>query len=239
MAVHERYSQYLSDQSKFFDELITEDWHTYSSADWDKTRQFEINQLFAHIQPQTVLDIGCGCGFHDAEMARYPFVKSVHGIDPSAASVARAEESYPHAKVTRTVGGFESLSPDQSYDLAMSIDVFEHTDQPDDYFNHVKRVVRPNGHIAILTPNRHRWSNLTRMISGKKPLLISTMHWREYTLRELISLGERHGLKHVLSFGHGIYGPMTGWMSHERRLKAGATFPSISHVIGVVFQSPA
>jgi 2-polyprenyl-3-methyl-5-hydroxy-6-metoxy-1,4-benzoquinol methylase len=239
MAVHERYSNYLSDQSKFFDELITEDWHTYSSDEWDQTRRFEIDQLFTHIQPRTVLDIGCGCGFHDVEMAQYPFVESVHGIDPSSASVARANEIYTHAKVKRSIGSFETLSSDSAYDLAVSIDVFEHTDKPDDYFENVKRVVHANGHIAIITPNRHRWSNLARRATGKKPLLISTMHWREYTFRELIALGQQHGLKHTLSFGHGFYGPMTGWMSHEQRLKVGATLPSISHVIGVVFQRPA
>ena len=236
MAVHERYSDYVSDQSKFFDELITEDWHTYSSTEWDQTRRFETAQLFERIQPRHVLDIGCGCGFHDAEMANYAFVEHVDAIDPSAASIAQAEKSYPHSKVSRRVGSFESLPPSGQYDLAVSIDVFEHTDQPDDYFRHVTAAVRPGGHVAIITPNRRRWGNLTRMSTGKKPLLLSTMHWREYIFSELLTLGERHGLKHVQSFGHGIYGPWTNWMTHEQRLRVGAKIPAIAHVIGVVFQ---
>ncbi|MBR1227416.1 MULTISPECIES: bifunctional 2-polyprenyl-6-hydroxyphenol methylase/3-demethylubiquinol 3-O-methyltransferase UbiG [unclassified Bradyrhizobium] len=62
------------------------------------------------MQPKTVVDIGCGVGFHDREMANYPFVDSVDAIDPSAASVEKANEHYPHPKVTRWVSGFDELS---------------------------------------------------------------------------------------------------------------------------------
>src|SRR5687767_441287 len=98
MRVHERYTHYHEDQRQFFDELITEEWGTYISADWDTVRRHEVARLFAIVQPRRVLDIGCGCGFHDKVMAEYPFVERVDAFDYSAQSIVKAEEVYPHPK---------------------------------------------------------------------------------------------------------------------------------------------
>src|SRR5882757_2544417 len=103
MSVHQRYPDFLSDQRQFFDELITEEWQTYFSEEWDATRRFEIEKIFEHFKPARILDVGCGVGFHDAEMARYDFVGEVDAFDYSEKSVAKANATYGHPKVNRFV----------------------------------------------------------------------------------------------------------------------------------------
>ena len=92
MAVHDRYREFVPDQRDFFDALVVEDWAAYFSLEWDETRRFEVHSLFERVQPSTILDIGCGCGFHDREMAQFPFVKKVTGIDYSAKSIEMANQ---------------------------------------------------------------------------------------------------------------------------------------------------
>ena len=74
---HERYPQYLEDQRRFFDELVTEDWETYRNEDWDRSRRAEVDAVFRHVSPRTVLDVGCGMGFQDRYMAELPGVERV------------------------------------------------------------------------------------------------------------------------------------------------------------------
>src|SRR3546814_5503301 len=93
MAVQDRYQTCVQDQLEMFYELITEDWETYLNSDWDQSRRFEVAFLFDQVRPETVLDVGCGCGFHDQVMAGYDFVREVHAIDYSAKSIERANES--------------------------------------------------------------------------------------------------------------------------------------------------
>lgn len=99
MVVQKHFPNFLEDQRAFFDELITKDWDSYISADWDFVRKYEVRKMFEIIRPQTIIDIGCGCGFHDREMAEYDFVTRVDAIDYSSASIAKANEFYPHKKV--------------------------------------------------------------------------------------------------------------------------------------------
>ena len=149
MSVHSRHQEFVSDQREFFDSLITEDWNLYFSEDWDISHRYEVTKLFGIIQPESVLDIGCGCGFHDKEMANFPFEKEIHAIDYLAKSIKAANREYPRPKVHRTTTDLKDL-PTASYDLVVSWQVFEHLDDPDAYFQSALRIVNLNGWIASL-----------------------------------------------------------------------------------------
>ena len=56
---------YRDDQRAFFDELIVEDWETYDNPVWDASRRLEWDRNLSSLSPRTVLDVGCGCGYHD------------------------------------------------------------------------------------------------------------------------------------------------------------------------------
>ena len=70
---------------------------------WDASRSFEIRKLFELVSPRTVLDVGCGCGFHDVLIAEQRAVELVEGIDYSVNSIAVAEAEFRHPKVRRRV----------------------------------------------------------------------------------------------------------------------------------------
>lgn len=236
MSVHNRYQHFVADQREFFDALITQDWGTYSSADWDSARRYEIARLFERIQPATVLDIGCGCGFHDKEMAEFEFVKEVHAIDYSAKSIETANREYPHPKVQRSTADLRELA-DASYDLVGSWQVFEHLDNPDAYFESALRVTKPGGWIAIFTPNRLRLSNMKRIINREPIQYCDPQHFYEYTPREMKSLGRRFGLEYLDWFGYGLSGfPKLDKLSIDRRLALGTRFGWIADCFCVLFR---
>src|SRR5215211_943037 len=92
---------YREDQRAFFDQLVSESWDAYQDPLWDRTRRLEIDALFGVVAPRRILDVGCGCGFHDLLMAERPGVEHVDGIDYSPRSVEVAEREYPHPRVRR------------------------------------------------------------------------------------------------------------------------------------------
>lgn len=239
MPVQDRYPSFLDDQSRFFDELITEDWNTYFSEAWDETRRYEIARLFAKVQPARVLDIGCGVGFHDREMALYPFVQAVDAFDYSAKSVAKADETYPHSKVTRWVGDIAKDAPRQKYDLVVSFQVFEHLSDSSSYFRFCRAACRPGGVMAIFTPNRLRLSNWLRIRKGLAPQLLDPQHFKEYTASDLHELGRGNGLRSAGGFAYGLDGlTVLNRMSHRTRLRLGALIPRAASGLCVLLRTP-
>lgn len=239
MPVQDRYQSFLDDQRQFFDDLITEDWHTYFSESWDETRRYEVSQLFSRVKPTHVLDIGCGVGFHDREMVLYPFVQAVDAFDYSARSVAKADETYPHPMVTRWVGDIAKDVPRRQYDLVVSFQVFEHLSDPSSYFRFCRAACRPDGIVAIFTPNRLRMSNRMRIRTGLAPLLLDPQHFKEYTASEIHELGRAAGFHSAGHFAYGIDGlPMLNRLSHRARLRLGALFPQVGSGLCVLLRSP-
>ena len=232
ISVHQRYPDYLTDQRQFFDDLVTEEWENYHSTDWDATRRFEVQQIFARFKPTAILDIGCGVGFHDAEMATYPFVEQVDAFDYSARSIERANQSYPHHKVNRFVADLATFQPSRQYDMVASFQVFEHLDKPDLYFEFCKQACRPGGIIAIVTPNRTRLTNRLRGFRGLPYELLDPQHFREYTIDEIQKLASPFGFLPAGGFGYGLWGwsPIMRF-SHIRRLKLGQWAPWLAHGI--------
>jgi 2-polyprenyl-3-methyl-5-hydroxy-6-metoxy-1,4-benzoquinol methylase len=239
VSVHQRYQTTLVDQRQFFDELITEEWSSYINASWDYARRFEIAQLLRRIKPRRILDVGCGCGFHDAEMAQFPFVEHVTGIDYSAQSIHKANEAYPHPKVSRHVADFLADPIEPVHDLVVSFQVLEHLPEPDQYFQKAIAACVPGGSIAIVTPNWARLDNRVRRRKGMPPALLDPQHFREYTVNELRDIGRTHGLKMIDRFGHTFYSGAAPWMTPKNdrvRLQLGAWLLPLAHIIGVVFE---
>lgn len=239
MAVHERYREFMADQRQFFDELITEDWASYSSPIWDEIRRYELAQIFARIQPARVLDIGCGCGFHDSEIATRNFVTHVDAFDYSAKSVEKANEAYPHPKVTRFVADLSTFEPGERYDLVASFQVYEHLENTRDYFECCRRACVPGGMVVIVTPNRTRLNNRIRNWNGLPDELCDPQHFREYTINEIHLQAAANGFEPAGGFGYGLYGWQ--WLSrvpHAWRLRLGALLPMAAHGIAAFARAP-
>jgi SAM-dependent methyltransferase len=65
--------------------------------------------------------------------------------------------------------GVELQFPDESFDVVMSFDVFEHIPDSDRHLQSVKRVLRTGGAYLIQTPNK--WTNV----------VFETIRWRSFT----------------------------------------------------------
>lgn len=238
MSVHDRYREFVPDQREFFDALISEDWDSYHSEEWDETRRYEVAELFARIQPKNIVDVGCGCGFHDQEMARYPFVEKVVGLDYSAKSIDAANTHYPHEKVERIVADLTKLDAG-AYDLVVSWQVFEHLDDPRLYFDSAVKVLNRGGWLVIFTPNRMRLRNAIRRLKGQPVEYCDPQHFYEYVPAEIKKIAQGYGLEFADSFGYGMSGlRFIDRMPNAKRLRLGKQFPAWATLFCVMFRKP-
>lgn len=201
---HERYSEFRDDQREFFDKLVTDDWDAYHSEAWDRRRRLEVDKLFRHVSPRRVIDVGCGVGFHDVEMAKRPGVDEVHGIDYSEQSVAVADREYPHPNVKRWAADVFEMEQTREYDLAVSFQVIEHLRDARGFLEACKGQVRPGGWVAVVTPNRLRVDNRIARLRRRPETFIDPQHFTEWTPRELIEVARPLGLQPVATEGFGM-----------------------------------
>ena len=161
-------------------------------------------------------------------MATYEFVRQVDAIDYSGASIAKADEHYPHEKVRRWVADMKEMSSHAKYDLVVSLQVFEHVSDPDLFLARGagRNPGARDGHVAIFTLNCSRLSNIRRWLKFEKSLLLDPQHFKEYTAAEVVALGRRHGLKYAHSFGYGMHGmTLIDRMPVEKRTRLGQFLP--------------
>jgi SAM-dependent methyltransferase len=229
------------DQRSFFDELITGSWESYHDPLWDETRRLEVAELFARVSPRTVLDVGCGCGFHDILMAEQEGVDHVDGIDYSGRSVEVAQREYPHPRVHRRVADVFAESA-VGYDLVVSFQVIEHLRDQIGFLRACARLVRSRGWIAVATPNRLRLDNRVRLACRRQPVLVDPMHFRELSHEELRALGCAADLEPVDSFGHGLSLTLPRLnrqiVPPRRGVRLGRRVPRIANQMCALFRAP-
>jgi len=102
-----------------------------------------------------VIDIGCGGGFCAEFLAKRG--AHVTGTDPSEGLLktarAHAQESKMDIHYVQGVGEKIPL-PDNEFDVAVCVDVFEHVDDPGKVANEVFRLLKPGGVFLFDTVNR-------------------------------------------------------------------------------------
>jgi len=100
-----------------------------------------------------LLDVGCGTGFHIAEVRRLGF--DAVGVEPGPELRTRARANNPDARIED--GQIEDLPfPDASFDVVMAIEVIRHLAVPAAGVRELARVLRPGG-LALVTA-APRWS---------------------------------------------------------------------------------
>jgi len=107
---------------------------------------------------KTALDVGCGAGLLAEPLARLG--AKVTAIDPAAELIEAARE---HAAgqgidIDYRVSAIEKL--DGTFDLITSMEVIEHTADPQQFLNDLAKRLAPNGLLMLSTPNATAWSKL-------------------------------------------------------------------------------
>jgi ubiquinone/menaquinone biosynthesis C-methylase UbiE len=117
-----------------------------------------------------ILEIGCGIGSVVFELSRQGY--DISGIDISGEAIAYGLKKYGDIRLE--VQAAETLPyEDQSFDVVLSFDLFEHIARIDKHISEVWRVLRSGGYYLFQTPNKY--SNIIYEV-----LWTRSLQWRRY-----------------------------------------------------------
>ncbi len=128
------------------------------------------------LEKPAVLDFGCGRGNFVIDELAESFGEKT-GFDVAQESVTG------NVSVHKTVIGVPEHLPftDTSFDVAISLWVFEHVEHPDVVMKEMYRVLKPGGFFAFVTPNKNSLLIMLRRIlsDGIAHRLLKVLYGRE------------------------------------------------------------
>lgn len=115
-----------------------------SAGEWH-----QLQPLFPPLQGKTVLDLGCGYGWH-SKFAADQGAASVLGLDLSERMIEEARRRNPAPNVIYRVCGLEEYDyPEGAYDLVISNLVLHYIADLDSVFEKVFRALKTGGHFLF------------------------------------------------------------------------------------------
>jgi len=110
------------------------------------------------LEGKTALDVGCGAGLLAEPLARLG--ANVTAIDPTPELIeaARDHAAGQGLDIDYQVSAIEDL--DGAFDLVTSMEVIEHTADPQQFLKDLAGRLAPNGLLMLSTPNATGWSKL-------------------------------------------------------------------------------
>ena len=146
-------------------------------------------------QGLTAVDVGCGGGLVSEPLANVGF--EVLGIDASAKNIGIATA---HASKSGAASVYAQSTPedlaaqDKTYDLVVALEIIEHVDNVDAFYQSVCQLVAPGGLLVLATLNRTAKSLLMAKIGAEyvlRWLPIGTHDWRKFLKPSEIATGLR------------------------------------------------
>lgn len=137
--------------------------------DWRPATEVYESVIRRYLRPDVrLLDVGCGRGGVVEQLGGAEYLSV--GIDPDFTSLS--EHRLPLVKLPRTVALLGRLPfRTHSFDLVISSWVLEHLPDPLGALTELARVLRPGGHLVVLTPNLwHPVTLLNRLLARARPL---------------------------------------------------------------------
>ncbi len=120
--------------------------------------------LIRFVTSQTlVLDVGCGDGSHYGG-ALAAVAQEYHGLEVSVQAVQAAQSKGIRAQCHDLQAPFPY--PNETFDIVLCIEVFEHLFDPAYSLGEIRRVIRRDGHLILAVPNIAHFSNRIRAILG-------------------------------------------------------------------------
>lgn len=133
------------------------------------------NKVKDWIRKGRTLDIGAGDGL-------ITFLIGAEGIDNNKLAVRLAKERNVNVKAG---SAYDLKYPDSVFDNVLMADVIEHLGSPKKSLSQVRRVLKEDGYLYIVTP------------PAKKKGLHDKYHYREYTPNELVLFMGENGFELV------------------------------------------
>ncbi len=183
--------------AEYFDRIADryDDWYRTRTGRYvDRTEKWLVFSML-RTKSGKALDLGCGTGNYTLELKRRGF--DVIGLDASEGMLRIARSK----GLNCIKGNAYSLPfPDESFDLVLSVTMFEFIHEPEKVLAEIYRVLKPGGEVLIGTMNgRSLWFLFKRL----KSLFTETAYRyaRFYTPGELEALLRGAGFKNVESAG--------------------------------------
>jgi SAM-dependent methyltransferase len=150
----------VSGQLEFDNQTARRLERIYLSGDVRKRRQIASEALSPR-PGDSVVDIGCGPGFHVAELAEIVGEGGqVIGVDMSGAMLASAARRNAHRSNVEFLSGdaVDLPVPDSSVEGATAVQVYEYVDNVAAALADVRRVLKPGGRVVIVDVD---WSTVS------------------------------------------------------------------------------
>ncbi len=148
-----------------------------------------VNELLDGARGLRILDVGCGAGVLSHHLTRFG---RVTGIDFSEPAIELARDLVPQA--TFHAGALDEVPLSGEFDLVTLFDVLEHVPagEREPFFARIAANLSSRGHVLLSTPHpvHLRW------LREEHPDLLQVVD-EPVEPRELLDLGERHGLELV------------------------------------------
>ncbi len=176
-------------------ELYDETWRKGLLAGKEERGNLQTNLEFLAetnlLKPtDKILEIGCGIGSVVFELSKRGY--DIRGTDISREAIAYGLKKY--SDINLEVQAAEALPyEDQSFDIALSFDLFEHIAQVDKHVSEVARVLREGGYYLFQTPNKY--SNVIFETLSNKSLKWRRAHPSLHTPGQLRRRMSKHGFK--------------------------------------------
>jgi 2-polyprenyl-3-methyl-5-hydroxy-6-metoxy-1,4-benzoquinol methylase len=175
--------------------------------EWQHARIEKICSILWAIPNKTSgADIGCLGGMATSRYAATG-IKTMHGYDISPTSLGQLQ-SQGFEGFYWNVDGEKCPAPDHTYDIIIAGEIIEHLVDTDSFAGELHRILKPEGHLIVSTPNLTSWYNRLRLLRGhvpvsypgtsstiRKDLFIDNNHIRLNALSEWIYFFERHGFE--------------------------------------------
>ena len=182
---------------EYFDRIASryDDWYRTKTGRYvDRTEKWLVFSML-RTKSGKALDLGCGTGNYTLELERRGF--DVIGLDASEGMLKIARSK----GLNCIKGNAYSLPfPDETFDLVLSVTMFEFIHEPERVLREIHRVLKPGGEVLIGTMNgKSSWFLFKRL----KSLFVETAYRyaRFYTPGELEELLRKVGFINVESAG--------------------------------------
>jgi len=122
-----------------------------------------------------ILDLGCGRGYITEKIRQSIRCARISGLDHSVSAIEYAHTHFP--LIDFVVG--DAYDPPYSpgfFDVVVCNNLWEHVPDPLFVLSRIRRITKPGGYLVLSTPNRHRLSNLLRVLRGKPVTFMSQHH---------------------------------------------------------------